>query len=147
MSNYSSHAYGYGFVCKCSDEHLVNFIAKHKDAFCQSIEESYLFEKMYKTDLDDLFREYPCDQSSIEGKYAAISNIMSRETGVSFSFQPEQEDFDTPPTVMLLYSPPWEFNEVELKLTEESLRTLCKTYIEEIGIEHKPCYLCSEYVD
>ena len=147
MSNYSSHAYGYGFVCECSDEHLISFIENHKEAFCQSSEEDWLFEHMYKSDLYDLFCDYYCDKSSIEGKYAAISNIMSRETGVGFSFQPAQEDLETPPAIMLLGDYPWSFNAVELQLTEDTLNKICKTYMEELKLKDGPYYLSLEYFD
>ena len=153
MGMNSYNVYGYGFNCIYDEELLINkdklilFIKEHSHTFCQSEEEKALYNDMLKGnhDLENLFQNYDCDNSGIEGIGAVISNIMTRETGVNFGYYPENLTCDTPASIVFLQLFPWQFNEREKDLTEEELYNICKKYIGELGLEDNPDWLSLEY--
>lgn len=148
MNNY--FIYGYGFHCNCDDAKLIDFVKSHKNTFCKSETETKLYEKMLQYtekeyDLEDFFKHYPCDATSIEGAGAVIANIMSRETNIRFIYCQPDENCDTPESVIFEESYPWQLNDVEKALTEETLANICKTYMNELGITNSPTYVNLAY--
>lgn len=143
MSMRSSFVYGYGFIVdEITDEKLIEFIKKHKDAFCKSDEEKALFEEMLEYteeeyDLEDFFDGYSCDCSGQEGRGAVISNIISRETGIRIEYQMGQSDCDSYPSVLFTETYPWNYNDKERNLTVESLTKILLPYAEELGLSKK----------
>ena len=150
MSMRSSFIYGYGFNCDCEDEKLIDFVKAHKETFCKSEAEIKLYEEMLKYteseyDLEDFFDRYSCESSGMEGNGAVISNIMSRETGIRFMYCQPDGDCDTYASIVFEEGYPWHLNEVEKNLTEEKLQSICKQYMNELGIDDTPDYLNLEY--
>ena len=80
-----------------------------------------------------------------EGYGAVISNIISRETEIRFSFRPAADDYGTLASVVFEESYPWQLNETEKTLDEETLFDICKKYMDELKIDEKPDYLSLEY--
>ena len=150
MSMRSSFIYGYGFNCDCDDEKLIDFVKAHKETFCKSEAEIKLYEEMLKYteseyDLEDFFDRYSCESSGMEGNGSVISNIMSRETGIRFIYCQPDGDCDTYASIVFEEGYPWHLNEVEKNLTEEKLQSICKQYMNELGIDDMPDYLNLEY--
>jgi hypothetical protein len=150
MSMCSSFIYGFGFHCGVEDQKLINFIKNHKETFCQSKEEFELYAEISsctnKIYLEDLFEDYSCDATGITGMGAVIANIMFRETGIRFIYCLEDEDCDTPASIVFSEGYPWQENDIEKKLTEEKLLNICKKYMDELGIiDQEPDYLTLEY--
>ena len=150
MSMSSSFIYGYGFNCDCDDEKLIDFVKTHKETFCKSNEEVKLYEEMLKYteseyDLEDFFNRYSCDHTGIEGKGAVISNIMSRETGIRFIYCTPDDTCGTLASVLFTEGYPWQLNSVERNLTVDKLESICKKYLNELGISISPDFLALEY--
>lgn len=150
MSMKTSIIYGFGFHCDCNDEALIEFIKKHKESFCKSNEEKKLYSDMLdytknEYDLENFFENYCCDSTGSEGYGAVISNIISRETEIRFSFRPAADDYGTLASVVFEESYPWQLNETEKTLDEETLFDICKKYMDELKIDEKPDYLSLEY--
>ena len=81
----------------------------------------------------------------MEGNGAVISNIMSRETGIRFIYCQPDGDCDTYASIVFEEGYPWHLNEVEKNLTKEKLQSICKQYMNELGIDDTPDYLNLEY--
>jgi len=146
----SSFVYGYGFNSDCDEEKLIDFIKEHKETFCESDREKELYKEMLdytenEYDLEDLFEDYSCDNTGMEGMGAVIANIMSRETGIRFAYCQPDGDCDTLASVVFEERYPWMVNETEKELTEEKLSNICKKYMDELGITENPDYLNLEY--
>lgn len=140
---YSSIVYGYGFHCDCDDQKFVDFIKNHKETFCQSEKEKEIFDKMDEEscDVQELFLSYPCDATGQEGQGAVISNIMARETDIRFICCMPDGDCNTLASVVFEEGYPWQMNQTEKNLTGKDLERICKTYMEELGIEDDPDFL------
>ena len=150
MSMRSSFVYGFGFNCDCDEEKLIDFIKNHKEAFCKTDGEKEMYEEMLdytekEYDLEDFFENYECDSNGLEGIGAVIANIMSRETGIRFDYCMPDGDCNTLASVVFETGYPWQLNETEKNLTEEKLKEICKTYMDEIGLIDEPDYLELEY--
>lgn len=153
MSMRSSFIYGFGFYSKCDEGKLIDFIKKHKETFCKKDMEKETYNKIissasnkYALDyLEDIFENYSCDNTGMEGIGAVISNIMSRETGIRFSYCSPDDGCNTPASVLFEKDYPWLLNETECNLTEEVLHNIIKKYMEELGINEEPDYLNLEY--
>ena len=146
----SSFIYGYGFNSDCDEGRLINFIKEHKEAFCKSDREKELYNDMLnhtesEYDLEYFFEDYSCDNTGIKGIGAVIANIMSRETGIRFTYCQPDGDCDTLASVVFEEKYPWMVNETEKELTEEKLSNICKKYMDELGITNNPDYLNLEY--
>ena len=121
----------------------------------KSFGEKQIFNDLEDTDngifaynyMEDFFDEYgySCELSGCEGFGAVISNIMSRETGIRFEYQRGCDDCGSVPTVMFADCPVWCYNEVEKKLTEDSLLEICDKYTQELEIEVGADYTEVEY--
>lgn len=96
-------------------------------------------------DLEDLFKDYSCDNTGTEGVGAVIANIMSRETGIEFAYCQPDANCDTPASIIFDEKYPWLLNETEKELTEEKLSNICKKYMDELGIADDPDFLELEY--
>lgn len=157
MSMRTSIIYGFGFHSDCEPAKFVEFLKKHKESFCETPEENKIFsELMEKTnngtempDIDDiiinLFDHYSCRLSCNEGYGAAISNVMSRETDIRFSYRSPDDSCDTYAAVIFEETFPWNLNEKEKALTNEEITNICEKYAEELGIIEEPDYLAQEY--
>ncbi|MDD6484006.1 MAG: hypothetical protein PUF72_05465 [Clostridiales bacterium] len=150
MSMMSSYIYGFGFASDCAEEKLVDFMITHKDSFCVYDYEFVLYDEMLRCvknggNSEALFESYSCDVSGKDGEGAVISNIMSRETGICFSYCPSDDSCGTLASVVFEVNYPWHMNETEKNLTEEQVRNVCKKYMEELGISDEPNYLSLEY--
>lgn len=150
MSMESGFIYGYGFHCDCDEEKLIDVIKEHKEAFCKSDREKELYNAMLnytegEYDLEDFFEDYSCDNTGMKGNGAVIANIMSRETGIRFTYCPPNGDCDTAASIVFEETYPWLLNETEKELTEEKLLSICKKYMDELGIMDDPDALSLEY--
>lgn len=150
MSMRSSLIYGYGFNSDCDEEKLIDFIKEHKETFCKSDRENELYDDMLsyaesEYDLEDFFEDYSCDNTGMEGIGAVIANVMSRETGIRFSYCQPDGNCDTLASVVFEERYPWHLNASEKKLTEEKLSNVCRKYMNELGITNSPDYLSLEY--
>lgn len=151
MSMQSSFIYGFGFHCECNDTNLIEFIKSHKISFCKSQKEMDLYEDMLhytekEYDLENYFETYSCDENGIEGPGSVIANIMSRETGIRFIYCLPDETCDTSAAIVFSEGYPWEMNNDERNLTEESLSDICRKYMNELGIiNEEPRAIALEY--
>lgn len=154
MSMRSDFIYGYGFNSDCNEEKLLDFIKSHKETFCKSNKEKEIYNTLFtNTDanvrkengIEDLLNNYRCDNTGMEGLGAVISNIMSRETGIRFSYCQADDDCDTLASVVFEEAYPWLFNEKEKELTEKKLSDICKKYTNELGITEESEFLALEY--
>ena len=158
MSMKTTIYYGIGFNCDCDAEKFKEFVKNHISSFCQSDDETALFNQfcerlnvkvLDESELEDLientFDSYSCQCSGAQGVGAVISNIMARETGISFAYYGANSDCETYPAVIFQESYPWNCNEAEKSLTREKLDFICKKYMDELGIEEEPDFLRQEY--
>lgn len=135
---------GFGFPCKSKnwdeDWRFANFIRNHKKSFCKSEDEKSIFNEFFNPEcrktLGEILEDYNycCDTSGDEGLGAIISNIMTRETGIRFSYFQSGFEYNAPAVVIFEQSYPWQLNDTEKALTEEKLRSICRKYTEELGI-------------
>lgn len=152
MSATESIVYGYGFELSITPVIFIKWIKKHKTTFCESADENALFEQLVLNEssidddvLSEVFCHYYCNSSSNEGVGAAISNIMSRETGIRFDYQPGQEDCGGSPHILMVESMPWELNEIEKSLTQDKLDNIMISYMRELSLSGEPGKVALEY--
>lgn len=151
MSCQTSIIYGYGFPFDISNKNLISFIKSHKKSFCMTGQEKRIFyeissaKDVSELDVDDLFKEYICQSSGMEGRGAVVSNIMARETGIRFEYQTGQSDCYSEPSILLSECCPWLYNDKEKALTEPDLHEICLKYMEELNISGVPNYVRIEY--
>lgn len=152
MSMQSSFLYGYGFPCTCDDIKLITFVKNHKNTFCQSEDETSLFEELLELtkeasdiNMEEFFQNYSCDASGVEGFGSVISNIISRETNIRFIYAPSNDECGTESSVLFEQAMPWQLNATEKALTESELDDICIKYTKELGINTEPDYLALEY--
>lgn len=148
MSCQTAIVYGFGFSIDCDDATLIEFIKNHKDAFCGNNAEKELYKEICDNedvDLYDILADYACENTGREGPYAVVSNIMSRETNIDFSYEPGDADCGSDPAILLPETMPWFLNETEKALTKESLTGIYEKYMNELGIKEKPDYVKIEY--
>lgn len=160
----TSFVCGYGFACdEVAREAMISFLKSHKETFIRSDNEKELYDEvmMYeynpfeddeslleddeKPELEEILERYSCDNTALEGLGAVISNIMSRETGIRFKYYTPDAGCDTPAAVVFREGYPWHDNEVEKNLTEDSLASIFRKYMEELGLSVEPDYLELEY--
>ena len=157
MSSSTSMYYGFGFeVDNIKTLDLVTFMTNHKRTLCESIREREMFDVLHNTEdgifsynfAQDFFEEwdYECDVSGQSGLGAIISNVISRETGVRVEYQMGQSDCGSVPSVLLVETSPWNYNEKEKNLTINSLTELLLPYVLELGLSKKDIdFLSIEY--
>lgn len=141
--------YGYGFECECKEKNFIEFIKAHKNRFCKTDDERELYQRIEnisdKRNIKDLFDNYYCEQSYCKGAYAAISNIMTRETGYEFSYKYACEECNTPATIVIDFSDLYDLTYKRKKELETKVYDICKRYMAELGITGKPDYLTLKY--
>lgn len=82
MSMSTTMIYGFGFECDTEDSILIQFIKKHKKAFCRTEWEKDVYKEILtyspknQFNLDDVFCDYDCDSSGCQGLGAVIANII-----------------------------------------------------------------------
>lgn len=160
MSTEINIVYGFGFpINELKPENFINFIEKRKENFMKAIDDEEIVDDFFHTkedfktlnELDSFFYEYDyaCDISNERGVGAVISNIMQMETGIGFRYENEtiykNNKFILFPEMM-----PWQFNEVESKLSLQNLEDICKQYMDELGFRKSdykdyPDYIQVEY--
>ena len=76
-------------------------------------------KKVDESELEDIiektFDSYSCQTSGSQGAGAVISNVMTRVTGIRFSYYGADPDCDTYPAVIFQEDYPWNYNEEEKK--------------------------------
>lgn len=142
MSMKTSIVYGYGFEIGELDVNAFrDFLKSHKDTFVKTEEDKKIYEDLLALDshkeLDEycLNVGYSCDTKGTEGIGAVISNIMTRETGIRFSYEPGCGDCGSEASVVLAESQPWYMNEKEKALTENGINKIFSMYAEELDID------------
>lgn len=153
MSATESIVYGYGFKLSISPVIFIKWIKKHKEAFCKSATENALFKQLTAMNeldidgdtLDEALCHYECNSSCNEGVGAVVANVMSRETGIRFDYQPGQDDCGGSPHILLAECMPWEFNEKEKSLTQEKLDCILTLYMRELSLNGDPGEVALEY--
>ena len=157
MSSHASIYYGYGFeVNKVTPQNIMKFIEKHHEALCVRQREKEMFIALHDKDVgifsyhdpNDFFEEwdYDCDVSGQLGFGAAVSNVISRETGVRVQYEQGQNERGSVPSVLLVETSPWNYNEKEKNLTAISLTELLLPYAKELGLNEEDInFLSIEY--
>lgn len=146
MSSNTSIYYGWGFeVDGIKPLNIIAFMENHQIALCQSNREKEMLNAIHNTEdgifaynfANDFFEEWSCecDVSYQIGLGAVVSNIISRETGISVEFQMGQSDCCSVPSVLFTERMPWHLNEKEKDLTLESLTELLLPYVIELGLK------------
>ena len=124
---YKSPAVGFGFYLE--DAEVKDFIISHKDAFCKTIEEKELFEKIKAENSDpkEILKNYQSEETYAEGFQSAVANIMRRETGIPFSYWDDDSYEENRPCIMV----PDDYTEFGLKELKEGT----EKYAKELGLE------------
>lgn len=145
MSSRTNITYGYGFsIQNVTEKALAVFILNHRDVFSANEEEKEVCELAElvlndKTVEEELFTSLDDYEDKITGHTGfggAISNIMSRETEIGFSYE-ETTSFDRYAEKYILFPEcfPWRLNDKEKELTEESLFAIMATYVMELHLD------------
>lgn len=145
MSNRTDITYGYGFsIQNVTEKALAAFILKHREVFSADEEEKdacdlaelVLKNKTVEDELFIYFDDYENDNSGHTGFGSAISNIMSRETEIGFTYE-ESTSFDRYAEKYILFPEcyPWQLNDKEKELTEESLFAIMAKYVMELHLD------------
>ena len=136
---------GYGFdPGKIETGKLVDFIKNHSETFVRTnwgqkyLEEILALKETEYDELNNILCEYECSCSGSTSMYSAISNIMSRETGVIFAY----EIGDSEEAIMFESAFPWWLNDKEKNLTEKELHNIIWSYAEELGLKEKEIKYC-----
>lgn len=146
MSIRTSFIYGYGFYCDCDDNQLIAFITNHKESFCKTEEEKRLcLHLMAHAEKECDLKDFYCNTTGLTEKGAIIATIMSRETGIQFRYYTPDDDCNTPAAIVFTEKYPWQLNQIERTLTEETLSAICAKYINELNISEKPDHLELKY--
>ena len=149
MSMQSWTVEGFGFVLGTGGH---SFVLKHRDTV-QKLNGSSEFLKMAEEfdNEEDFFNEasladdlYIGDNGG-EGIGALVADVMSEETGITFTFCPADGDTGSEDTIMLEKCMPWQFTEKEKNLTRGGLIKICKPYMEELGLEGEAEFVSVEY--
>lgn len=154
MNEHDDIIYGFGFyTANITPGAYAAFVLKHKDAWVKDEydEECYehiaAMEKMRKeedvdkfyasihTSFDAVLWEQSCKNSDCTGYLAVISNIMSEETGIRFSF--ESGEFHE--AIMFIERFPWAYTENERNLTNEKLKQIVSQYAKELDVPFGEC--------
>ena len=146
MSMVTTVLYGYGFICNYEDNKLIDFLKRHNKIFCQFPEEYEIYNDIINypaEDINNIFADY-YDECGTNGKNVAISNIMSRETGIRFECCPPSYDYNDF-VIIFREQFPWNLNEIEKNLTKENLEEIMKRYMHELGITTEVDYMSMEY--
>lgn len=146
--------------------HAAEFLLKHEEVFGKTDKEKYFLNEISKARAEDMkegedisavsydkdklidvFYELEADYvdtfsnvSKDSGFGAAIAAVMKRETGINFRYFGKEYDFGISYSVSYIPDFPWNIrnNESEAVLTEPKMRSICKKYIDELGLETKP---------
>lgn len=147
MSASTAIIYGYGFGIDVTDEILVEFAKNHRDTVNNGIGRKLLaYIDDGNTNISEKFSTVPCGVNGKEGIYSLVSNVMRLETGINFQYEPGDSDCDCYDTILLAESMPWEMNDLERGLTEETLKSIMRPYMDELGYKDKePDYVKMEY--
>lgn len=151
MSMVSYTVNGFGFsVVDLTVQKTVEFIKNHKESFCNSEENKELFKKLEKLEtseeLEDALSLYSYAQCGKEGYKAAISTIISVETGIDIQYQPGQDDCSGEACIMLCEAMPWVYTDKERELTRDKLIEILSPYADELGLSDFPIeQQCVEY--
>ena len=148
MSMQTNCVYGYGFIVYASDEELRNFITKHEETVGKLELGREILSYLENSTPDSFnpkedFFDYQQLNSSSQGFYGIIADVMSKETGITFEYLAGQEDDDD--AIAFCQTYPWNFNEKEKILTEDDLEKICKEYIADLGGQLKPDHIRMEY--
>lgn len=144
MSMQTNISYGYGFsILNVTGKALAAFIIKHREYFSENevekdacdLSELVLNNKTAENELFIYFDDYEDDNSGNTGFGSAVSNIMSRETGILFSYEPGQSDCNSKKHILFPECFPWQLNEKEKNLTVESLFEIMSKYAVELNLE------------
>ena len=144
MSMQTNVSCGYGFsIENVTEEVLAAFILKHRDVFSKTEKEKEACnfaeitadKKAVEDELFFYLDDYEDDNSSYTGFGAAISNIMTRETGVGFTYKKIQREHYSEKYILFPKCLPWQLNDKEKKLTEDSLREIMSKYVIELNHE------------
>ncbi len=140
MSMETSFVYGCGFeISSVKTETIVRFIKNHKKAFCETVSDPALYDELVKTeDIDEareLLESCTCIISGREGMYSVVSNIISSETGISFQYEPGQDDCIGEASILLSDTMPWSLNKKEMDLTWKSFVDVLTPYVKELGLD------------
>ena len=130
---------GMGFYLVDTPKYVAErFIKKHSTVLCKTKAESSIVRELNEgSDFDEIMKKYRYDWRRL------AATIMGRETGIRFSFW-ENDDERSPspsrPSIMFGYSSPWEYNETEKELSQNSLRLILDRYAIELRTEVEECY-------
>ena len=129
--------YGMGFSVYGIDEGtILKFIYNHKNTFCDINRGKELFEEIISDEsssLEDILCDYECEMSGREGYYAAVSNIISKETGIRMQYEPGDED-ENGEAIIFTKRLPWDYNEAERGICNEEFEAIMLPYLTELNL-------------
>ena len=154
MNEHDDITYGFGFYTQnITPGAYAAFVLKHKDAWVKDEydQECYAhivaldkmrgeegFDKFYANmnlSFDEVLWEQECKNSGCSGFLAVISNIMTNETGIRFSF--ESGEFHE--AVMFIERFVWDYSVKECSLSRDELASIVRKYAEELGVPFGEC--------
>ena len=133
--------YGFGFRVFASDKALADFIKNH-EATVKSLEggtdildyvNDCISNNKPLDSIKEMFYDYENNFTGDSGLYGIIADVMHKETAIRFEYRRTPDvDCCEDDAIILPIAMPWQFNETEQKLTEESLEKICKKYMSEL---------------
>lgn len=145
MSSSTSIIYGFGFNVNDNDPDFTaisTFLKLHQESVMELC--GINVENLTVDEIKKNFEHTQCDTTGHESIYSLVSNIMSHETGINFQYEfggPGSE-----PAILFAEGLPWVYNEVERKLTSESLVEIMTPYMRHLGMfDCYPAHIKVEY--
>ena len=141
MSSLLNIEYGYGIdketLRKITTKNMEEFLKNHLPLdYKEMVEDvaSEIGERLpEESDYEQWMEECTCINSGINGMYSIISTVMTRETGIRFTFHNDTDA--TICAIMLSKSLPWEMNKYEARCTKEHVEYLFKKYLSELDLQ------------
>jgi len=140
--------YGYGFEINVANDILVSFVKKHMATIKQIANRGNTdmvslatYIELGNTDIKTVFVDTEDISSCQTGVYAIVSNVINEETGVRVEFQEDNTARNTVSYIMFPECLPWELNSKEKTLTEATLCSILKNYMNELWIKGEPKFV------
>lgn len=135
MSCSTSIIYGFGFNVNGNDPDFTaisTFLKFHQESVVELCGVSV--ENLTDDEIKKKFEYTQCATTGHESIYSLVSNIMSHETGINFQYEFGDSGTESEPAILFAEGFPWVYNEVERKLTSESLVEIMTPYMRHLGI-------------
>lgn len=145
MSMQTDCVYGYGFRIYAEEPRLCEFIKKHEETVRTLDMGREILDWIDNGNIDGL-KEVFFDYEALEGGsgiYGIIADIIQKESGIRVEYKVADENEDD--SILFPELMPWQMNEKEKSLTEESLHNLLQPYVSELNSNLEIDYIRMEF--